>query len=733
MTHYSVFTVEGMHCSNCARTVEKSVGALRGVTRASVNASTAHASVEWDRSRTSLKEIFAAVRTAGYTPIELAEETADAARLERRSALKRIGIAGLGMMQTMMFVYALYAGGAHGIDPNIEQYLRLTGMLFATPVLFYSGFPFFAGALRDIRRRTVGMDVPVAGALALAYTVSVFNTLRGRGQIYYDSVTMFVFFLAAGRYLEMIVRQRSLNATDALSHSLPATAAVMREDGSVERVPLSLVKAGDRLSIAKGAVIPVDGSLLSQSALVDESLITGESTPLTRRRTTTLLGGSINIGHPIELVTRATAADSTLAGIVELLQKAQAERPSMARTADRAASIFSLTTLVLATVVAVCWSLVDPSKVLPATLAVLVITCPCALSLATPATVAAATTRLSRSGVLVLRPDALERLARADTVVLDKTGTLTRGLPVASTSYLVPGRSEEQALAVAAALERSSEHPLASAFAPYALATVTAKATQEYAGRGIQGMVAGHTWRLGQREFVAELCPKNGVEAGIGGLVLGNDSGVVAAFHVRDALSEGAAAAVRELRSMGLGLVIASGDGAEPVREVAQAVGIDAWSSRVSPHGKLARVEELQRKGHRVLMIGDGVNDGPVLAGAYVSCAIAQGSAIAQAAADLLLVQTSLSPVALAVKTARAALRTMRQNLLWALVYNVSAIPLAALGWVAPWVAAIGMSMSSLIVVANAARLAGPANSNTRRAKEAVRTGLAGARQEAAR
>lgn len=731
MTHYSVFTVEGMHCSNCARTVEKSVGALGGVTRASVNASTAHASVEWDRSRTSLKEIFTAVRKAGYTPIQLAEETADAARLERRSALKRIGIAGLGMMQTMMFVYALYAGGAHGIDPNIEQYLRLTGMLFATPVLFYSGFPFFAGALRDIRRRTVGMDVPVAGALALAYTVSVFNTLRGRGQIYYDSVTMFVFFLSAGRYLEMIVRQRSLNATDALSHSLPATAAVMREDGSVERVPLSLVKAGDRLSIAKGAVIPVDGSLLSESALVDESLITGESTPLGKRRGADLLGGSINLGHPIELAARTTAADSTLAGIVRLLQKAQAERPSMARSADRAASIFSWVTLVLATGVAISWSLVDPSKALPATLAVLVITCPCALSLATPATVAAATTRLSRSGVLVLRPDALERLARADTVVLDKTGTLTRGLPIAKTTYLASGWTDEHVLALAAALERSSEHPLASAFAPYALATVMATSTREFVGRGIQGVLGERTWRLGTREFVAELS-QQGSDAGTDGLVLGGEAGIVATFHVWDTLSEGAEAAVRELRSLGLGVVIASGDSEEAVCEVARAVRVDIWSSRVSPKGKLALVEELQRKGRRVLMIGDGVNDGPVLAGAYVSCAIAQGSAIAQAAADLLLVQTSLSPVALAVKTARAALRTMRENLLWALVYNVSAIPLAALGWVAPWVAAIGMSMSSLIVVANAARLAGPTNSSARRAEEAVRTGLAGARQEAA-
>jgi P-type Cu2+ transporter len=732
VTNYSAFTVQGMHCSNCARTVEKSIGEVDGVKRVTVNASTAQASVEWDHSRASLQEIFEAVRRSGFTPVQLAEEAADAERLARRSALKRIGVAGLGMMQTMMFVYALYAGGAHGIDPSIEQYLRLTGMLFATPVLFYSGAPFFAGALRDIRRRAVGMDVPVAGALALAYTVSVFNTLRGRGQIYYDSVTMFVFFLSAGRYVEMIVRQRSLNATEALSHSLPATAAVMRDDGSIERVPLALVKGGDRLSIAKGAVIPVDGSLLSESALVDESLITGESTPLTKGRSAALLGGAINLGHPIELVTSAAAADSTLAGIVGLLQKAQAERPSMARTADRAASIFSLITLVLATAVAISWGLVDPSKALPATLAVLVITCPCALSLATPATVAAATTRLSRSGVLILRPDALERLARVDTVVLDKTGTLTRGLPTASIRYLAPGSSGEQALAIAAALERSSEHPLASAFAPYALTAVTANETREYAGRGVQGIVAGRTWRLGQREFVAELCPKD-ADARIGGLVLGSDSGVLATFHTQDTLSEGAGAAVQELRNLGLGLVIASGDTEEAVCEVARALGVHAWSSRVSPNGKLTLVKDLQRQGHRVLMIGDGVNDGPVLAGAYVSCAIAQGSAIAQAGADLLLVQTSLSPVSVAVRTARSALRTMRQNLLWALVYNISAIPLAALGWVAPWVAAIGMSMSSLIVVANAARLAGPDNRNTRRTREGVGAGLPDVHQEPAR
>ncbi len=344
---------------------------------------------------------------------------------------------------------------------TIAQYLKVAGMLIATPVLVYSGAPFFRGAWRDLRGGALGMDVPVALALALAYTASVVNTLRGTGEIYFDSVTMFIFFLLAGRFMEMTVRQQSLSATEALARSLPATVARIRPDGTIERVAPQLLMPGDRLSIPKGAVVPVDATLADEDALLDESLLTGESVAVAKRAGESLLGGSVNAGHPIRIIARNRASESMLANIVALLERTQAERPRIARAADRVASWFVFLTLALAVGVAVFWFFVEPTRAMPAALAVLVVTCPCALSLATPAAIAAATARLARIGLLVTRPDALERLASVDVVVADKTGTVTRGIPTVKVTGVRGGHSRREALGIAAALERTSEHPIA--------------------------------------------------------------------------------------------------------------------------------------------------------------------------------------------------------------------------------------------------------------------------------
>lgn len=708
---HAVFGVEGMRCAACARAIERAVQGVPGVRGIAVNVATARAAVEWDAARTSLPEILRAVTGSGFRPVPLAGEPAVAAhRAERRTMIKRIGLAGLGMMQTMMFMYGLYAAGPDGIDPDMAQYLRVVSMLLTTPVLLYSGAPFLQGAWRDLRRRSLGMDVPVALALLLAWAASTFNTLRGSGEVYFDSVTMFIFFLLAGRFMEMTVRQRSLGASEALARSLPVTVTRLGPDGTGERIPVSAVRAGDRLSIARGAVIPVDGTLALERASVDEALVTGESTPLAKRRGERLLGGSVNLGHPIEVVAAESVERSTLAMIVGLLERAQASRPPLQRAADRAATWFVLCLLLLASLVAIGWALVDPSRAFAATLAVLVVTCPCALSLATPAALAAATTRLARLGLLVTRADAIERLARIDTVMLDKTGTLTVGSPAVQILHLGPGMTRERALGVAAALERSSSHPLAAAFAPHADPAVVAREVREYPGAGLEGTIAGRTWRLGQGSFVADA--RTGARdapaaaAADDGVVLGSAAGTAAIFAVADPLRPDARHSVAMLRRLGLEVCIASGDRDAAVRTIGASLGIESTASRLKPEQKLAAIRAAQARGRRVLMIGDGINDGPVLAAANVSCAMAQGSAVAQAAADLLLLSGSLQTVAEAVQTARNTLTVMRQNLRWAFVYNFAAVPLAALGLIAPWVAAIGMSLSSLAVVLNAARLA---------------------------
>jgi Cu2+-exporting ATPase len=712
--HSAIFAVEGMRCSACSRAVEKRIAALPGVRSVAVNVASARCAVEWDEGVVTLAPILEAVKTAGFRPVPLCGEGAALEfRDERRTAIKRIGFAGLAMMQTMMFMYGLYAAGSHGIEPRIANYLRLVTMLVATPVLFYSGAPFFQGAWRSLRNGALGMDVPVALALALAYGASVVNTLRGSGEIYFDSVTMFVFFLLAGRFMEMSVRHRSLSASEALARSLPATAVRLLPDGATQRVPVAELRIGDRVQVPRGAVIPVDGVLESAQASIDEALVSGESVALVRSAGAVLPGGAVNAGAPLVLRAMSVAGESRLALLVGLLSRTQAQRPRVSLAAERTARWFIAAVLAIAAVVALAWWQVDPSRAFAAVLAVLVVTCPCALSLATPTAIAAAGTQLSRDGVLLTRADALERLAQVDTIVLDKTGTLTAGTP--QVEFVDELRAEPRAriLALAAALERASDHPLAGAFRSHEDAAVVASAVSELPGKGLEGRIEGHRWRLGTRTFACgasmHLVPDlDGAEgsAGESGLWLANDDGPVGRIVLTDVVRADARAAVDALRELGLAIVLASGDAPAAVARIARQLGIRDARARLTPEDKLAMAGGYRAAGHRMMMIGDGINDGPVLAAAHVSCAMGGGSAVAQAASDLMLLGDSLLPLAAAILTARRTVRVMRQNLRWAFCYNVIAIPLAAFGLVAPWVAALGMSTSSLIVVLNSNRLA---------------------------
>jgi Cu2+-exporting ATPase len=711
-----VFVAEGIHCAGCARNIEDAVGALPGIDAVRVNSATARVSVDWrQREGTGLAQILAAVERAGFKPTPLAGSAASLDyQSERRTALKRFGLASLGMMQAMMYLTALY--GITDIDASMAQLMRVAGMIIVTPVLFYSGAPFLSGAWRDLRNRRLGMDVPVAFALVLAWLPSVFNTLRASGEVYFDSVGMFIFFLSAGRFAEMSIRHRSLSATEALARSLPAQVTLIGADGSRRKVTAEDLVPGDLFSVPTGTVIAVDAQLAPgapvEGALLDEALITGEATAARRRAGQLIRGGSVNLGPALVLVATAGVAQSTLASIVALLERAQAERPAIARVADRAASWFVSAILMLAAVTALAWAFVDPQMVFPAVLAVLVVTCPCALSLATPAALAAATARLARAGLLVTRVDAIERLARIDTVLLDKTGTLTSGATAINGVKLLAASPVAEVLAIAAALERDSAHPLASAFAPHALAAVRADDSREFAGEGVEGNIGGTRWRLGRRGFVTAIrragnvLPLVSSSDADGAIYLGSGAGLAAAIEVGAPLRPEALDAVRALRLQGLQVLIASGDGDAAVRQVARTLGVKRARSRLSPADKTALLHELRAAGRRVFMIGDGINDGPVLAGADVSCAMGQGSAIAQSAADLLLLHESLASLPLAVSVARRALRVMRQNLIWALGYNLAAVPLAALGYISPWLAALGMSLSSLGVVLNARRLA---------------------------
>jgi Cu2+-exporting ATPase len=696
--------LEGMRCPACSWLVEQRLERAPGVACIAVNPATARARLEWRTGATTLSALLRAIHGLGYRPHVLgAADTLEVAVRERRVALKRLAVAGFGMMQVMMFAVGLYAGAFEGMDPVLREYLRLVSLLVATPVLFYSGRPFIEGAWRTLRARQLGMDVPVSVALILAYSASVWNTFRGGGEVYFDSVTMFIFLLLLGRFTEMTARHHAGSTSDALVRLVPASALRVR-DGRQERVAVADLAVGDEVVVPAGEAFPVDGRLLEGGTSADESLLTGESVTVAKTAGDMLIGGSINTGRPVRMAVTAVGHATVLAGIVRLLERAQTERPGIARLADRWATGFVAAVLLGTVAVAAAWLVVDPSRAFEVVLAVLVVTCPCALSLATPTAITAATASLARRGLLVTRADAVEALSRVDTVVFDKTGTLTAGKPSIRARQALGPLSEGECLRLAAALEQSSSHPLASAFRQVAGPLPAASAVDYEPGLGIEAVVAGRRHRIGRRDFVAALAGPR--ELPDTGLYLGRDGEWLARFEVEDAIRPGTAGAVAELRALGLEPVIASGDHAEAVESAAAATGISRRHARLAPQDKLRLLESLEASGHRAAMVGDGINDAPVLAAARVSIAMGAGASLAQTSADMVLMARGLEALPEAVRLSRKTVRIIRQNLAWSAAYNLGALPLAALGLIPPWLAAIGMSASSLLVVANAWRLA---------------------------
>lgn len=704
--------LEGLRCAACSWLADKALHLQPGVLDVAVNPATARARMVWDPAKVRLGDLLRVLEHVGLRPHPLAGEPAEqVALLERRAALKRLAVAGIGMMQVMMFALPMYVGG---MERGMHEFFRLVSMLVSVPVALYSGWPFYVGAWHAVRGRTVSMDVPVSLGILGAFVASVWNAMTGRGEVYFDSVTMFVFFLAVGRYVEMVARHRAGSVADALARLAPVTARRVRE-GRSEDVQAVELQPGDELLVRTGEVFAADGVVADAvEGRVDESMLTGESTPIAKPQGSEVRAGTQNLGAPLRVRVVAVAGNTVLAGIVALLERAQAERPRLAKAADRAAAWFLSRILVGAALVFVAWYFVDPAKAFPATLAVLVVTCPCALSLATPAVLAAATADLARRGVLVTRTDAFEPLARATHVLWDKTGTLTRGLVrVEQVEPLRDGQGADDCFALAVALEQYSEHPIAQAFLAGGLAVAPATDVEVAAGQGLEGRVAGRRLRIGTREYAAGLAPQEALAplaeapAAAGSWVyLGDGHGLLAAFRLTDPVRAEAAATVASLASLGLPSTIVSGDAGPAVAAVAARNGIRDFEARLSPQGKVDRLQALQRQGSVVVAVGDGINDAPLLRGADVAIAMGRGSALAQTSADLILVRDSLEQLPGVVELARRAQRIVRQNLAWSIGYNLAALPVAALGLVPAWLAAIGMSLSSVLVVLNAARVA---------------------------
>jgi Cu2+-exporting ATPase len=707
------FSIEGVRCGACVWLVERRLGELPGVREVSLNVAAGRVFLRWDPLLCSPSRIVRALRAIGYTAYPFdARRHGEALQRARRTLFRQLFVAGLSMMQVMMYAVPVYLAGDGTMDAGMTALMHWASLLLTLPAVLYSAQPFFAGAWRDLRRGMPGMDVPVALGIAAAFAGSCATLLAGQGEVYFDSITMFIFLLLGSRYLELQARLRATDALERLRRGAPASAWRLRGDPALrdtELVPAARLAPGDLVLVKPGQAVPADGAVVEGATEADFSLLSGESRPRPVAPGDTLPGGAVNAGQAIVVRITSSAHESTLAMLVRLVERAAQGKPAIALWADRVAAWFVVALLVLTGVVYAVWQVLDPGRAWQAAIAVLVVSCPCALSLATPTALAAATDRLLRRGVLAVAPHTLETFERATHIVFDKTGTLTHGCPQLRRVLPVGELDRERCLRIAAALQSDSSHPLSAAVrAAMPDHGLHARDLRFEIGRGVEGSIDGVLYRIGSAPFAAELAggaARTAAPPGTTTVWLASAGTWLARFDLSDSLREEAADVVRRFRDGGKTVVLLSGDEPAVAQAVASQLGIaHAFGGRL-PAEKLAYVRELQRGGAVVAMVGDGVNDAAVLSGADVSFAMGRGAELAQLHADGVLLGEGLGPLADAADTAHRTFGIVRQNLVWATVYNLAAIPAAASGLLNPWLSGIGMAASSALVVLNALRL----------------------------
>ena len=707
-----------MRCASCGNSIEAALRALPGVEKVQINAARHHVHVNYDESQTTFGRIMDAIEDVGYTPTYSAVGSDDPRVLkEKRSQLKRIGVAGIAMMQVMMFAIALYAGDFQGMEDKYRDFLRWVSLLFCTPVVFYSAQPFFQSAYRSLRHQFARsrthqntglvMDIPVSLAIASAYSVSVYATATGQGDVYFDSVTMFTFFLLSARYLDQRLRHK-LSGQSELTDLFPDQAFKLSSSGE-EQVNVDTLKPGDLIRLHVGGMIPTDGVVLRGNTEVDESSLTGESRLVQKQAGSRVYAGTLNVSQPVKVEVTAVSVESRMADIARLAERATLERPGIVSFTDVIARYFVAFVLVLAATAFITWSFIEPEKALWVTLAVLVVSCPCALSLATPAAATAATMALKRVGFVCTRGYVLERLGSATDVVFDKTGTLTGGNPEITDIETLGNLTAEQAKSVACQLEQHANHPIAQAF-DGATSTTQVEVAGDvtlFPSQGIEGNISGHTWRIGSAAFCG--IEQEDSSQGHSRVYLSRDNRPAAVFHLRDGLRGDAVPTLQALSKLGLTIRIYSGDDVQTCNKLkailSPTLGQIDIVGALSPEQKLERIKALQNDGHEVIMVGDGINDVPGLSAASLSITPMGASDLARTKSDALILSKGLLPLVHAIQRARKTQRVITENLSWALAYNLIAIPMAAAGLIQPWVAALGMSASSLIVTLNSIRL----------------------------
>lgn len=714
----SVLMVQGMYCAACADTVEGALCKLPGVAKAEVHAATRRLTVQWDPALTRASTLAQAVGETGYRLLPMHEALSITQRIaESRKVLWRLFVAGICMMQVMMYAWPAYITEPGDIPPDIEHLLRWASWVLSLPVLLFASGSFFGGAWRDLKQGRVGMDTPVSIGIVVTFVASSLATFDPTGpwghEVWYDSLTMFVFFLMGGRYLEFKARDRTAGALDNLMNRLPEVCDRRKPDGRFEPVSVRRLVVGDVVRVQAGQAFPGDGELVTTGATVDEALLTGESHPVLREKGESVVAGSYNLAGPVEVRVDKLGRDTRFAQIVSLMERASTEKPRLAVLADRIAGPFLSLVLLGALLAGLYWWQIDHDRALAVAVAVLIVTCPCALSLATPAAMLASAGALARRGVLLRRLQAFETLAQVHTVVFDKTGTLTHDQLQLTAVHTRSGVAQADALALAGALATGSLHPASKALARavsgqwggLALPTVAVESTTEVAGQGLEAVVPplGRV-RLGSAAFCGVQAQPLGAQASPR-VHLADAQGWLATFELEECLRADAVEAVSALKALGIKTWLLSGDLPEAAQRVAAVVGADHVVSGATPEQKLQEIARLQEQGFKVAMVGDGLNDGPVLARSDTSFALGTAAPLAQANADFVIQAGRLMDVVHALTQSRATMRVVHQNLIWAAAYNAVSVPLALLGYMPPWAAGLGMATSSFWVIGNALRL----------------------------
>lgn len=778
-------SVNNLRCAACTWLIESRLYELSGVETCQVNLTSQRMRVIWDEKKLPISRILAVINEIGYDAKPYRQDTHEAMLARHNSKMiLRLGIAALGSMQAMMYAVALYFGEYSDMLVFQRDFLRWVSLFVSVPVFFYSGVPFFTSAWSAIRARQVNMDVPVSVALIITFFASLYATIVGHGQTYYDSVSMFIFFLLAGRYIEhnarlkaasmandlvvlepvlvqkisenkaaaeQILQQISIsqnddnnnnnNAADFMANLDDATKALSQKiaqawqkswqqkpaaknDAQKDMVTAQSLQVGDIVLIEAGAEIISDGILLSQSATVSQSLLTGEGDLIVKHQGDYIVGGAQNDSQPFMMLITALPKDSQIGLIDRLMNRAMSEKPKLAQKADKLARWFVARILVLSALVFIGWYIVDPSQALWATVAVLVATCPCALSLATPIALTVATNRLASYGFLVTRGHTLQTLAEITHVAFDKTGTLSFGKPNLLTTEIVQRISAEnipeqkaKLLAIAAALEVGSRHPIAHALltAAYQYHLPVTKNLVHHLAGGVEAEIDGVTYRIGHEAFaLRDSLPKNSVvdltyhQASLAVVLSAFIDDVwqpKAVFYFNDKVRDHALDMMQSLQKSGIKTLMLTGDPSSQALVMAERLGMDSAFNGLSPNDKVEHIKAIQQEGGIVLMVGDGINDAPVLGAANVSASIAGAADLAQVSSDSIILNGQIEAVSAAKRIADKTERIIKQNFRWALAYNFSVLIPAVFGYVPPWLAAIGMSLSSLVVVLNALRL----------------------------